>query len=122
MLVNDLIHIGSYAKAMTATMLATLVADGTFKNGWQTTISEVFPEILSLIHEEYTGVSLWELLDHTSGIAGNAQDWWIYQDMDIIERRYAILNENLMDAPAGIRGEYKYRIWHTWLQERWRKD
>lgn len=134
-LVNDLIHLGSCTKAMTATMLATLVADGTFKNGWQTTIAEVFPEILSLIHEEYTGVSLWELLDHTSGIAGNAQDWWVYQDMDIIERRYAILNENLMDAPAGIRGEYSYsnlaymvagamaerltgKSWETLMQER----
>ena len=106
--VNDLIHIGSCTKAMTATMLATLVADGTFQNGWQTTIAEVFPEIVSSIHGEYADVSLWELLDHTSGIAGNAQNWWVHRDMDIVERRYTILSENLIEAPAGVRGEYLY--------------
>ena len=41
-MINDQVHIGSNTKAMTSTMLATLVEDGTFINGWETTISEVF--------------------------------------------------------------------------------
>ena len=41
--VNDLLRTNSNTKAMTSTMLATLVADGTFIRGWRTTIADVFP-------------------------------------------------------------------------------
>ena len=44
--VDDLIHIGSNGKAMTATMLAVLVEDGIFPDGWETTIAGVFPNWL----------------------------------------------------------------------------
>ena len=44
--VNDLVHIGSNTKAMTATMLAVLVENGIFPHDWETTIADVFPELL----------------------------------------------------------------------------
>ena len=106
--INDLVHLGSCTKAMTSTMLATLVADGTFPNGWQTTIAQVFPEIVPTIHEDYASVTLWQLVTHRSGIAANAQDWWVHQDLEIVNRRYTILTENLANAPAGPVSEFLY--------------
>ena len=56
--VNDLIHVGSNTKAMTATMLAVLVEDNVFPHGWETTIADVFPELLDQIHSDYHAVDL----------------------------------------------------------------
>ena len=65
---DDLVRINSNTKAMTATMLATMVEDGTFPNGWQTTIAEVFPELVGEIHQDYNSVDLFSLIRMTSGV------------------------------------------------------
>ena len=107
--VNDLVHIGSNTKAMTATMLAVLVEDGVFPHDWETTIADVFPELLDEIHSDYRAVDLFQLVRMTGGIRPNATNWWAYQDQpDIVERRYAILRDNLMEPPAGPMGEFLY--------------
>src|ERR1700727_2617142 len=43
--VNDQFHLGSDTKAMTATLLATLVEEG--KLSWTTTLEQAFPELVS---------------------------------------------------------------------------
>ena len=107
--VNDLVHIGSNTKAMTATMLAVLVEHGVFLHDWETTIADVFPELLEEIHPDYRAVDLFQLVRMTGGIRPNATNWWAYQDQpDIVERRYAILRDNLMEPPAGPMGEFLY--------------
>ena len=106
--INDQVHIGSSTKAMTSTMLATLVEDGTFVNGWDTTISEVFPELVSEIHPGYHHVTLWQLVSHTGGIAPNARNWWAHTGLEITERRYTIMKETLTNPPAGPIGEFEY--------------
>ena len=107
--VNNLVHIGSNTKAMTATMLAVLVEDGVFLHDWETTIADVFPELLEEIHSDYRAVDLFQLVRMTGGIRPNATNWWAYQDQpDIVERRYAILRDNLMEPPAGPMGEFLY--------------
>ena len=107
--VNDLVHIGSNTKAMTSTMLAVLVEDGVFSHDWETTIADVFPELLEEIHADYHDVDLFQLVRMTGGIKSNAADWSAHQDEpDIIERRYAILRDNLAEAPAGPAGEFLY--------------
>ena len=107
--VHDLIHIGSNTKAMTSTMLAVLVEDGVFPYGWETTIADVFPELVGEIHPDYHDVDLFQLVRMTGGLPINAKDWRVHQDEpDIIERRYAILRDNLMEPPAGPVGEYLY--------------
>ena len=109
LMTNDLIHIGSNTKAMTSTMLATLVADGTFASGWSTTLADVFPELLGEIHDDYHSVDLSQLVRMKGGIARNAADWWAHRDnLDIIERRYTLLRENLRSPPAGPVGEFLY--------------
>ena len=56
---TDAIHIGSNAKAMTSTMLATLDADAVFATELVITLGDVFPELGDEIHEDYDTVALW---------------------------------------------------------------
>jgi CubicO group peptidase (beta-lactamase class C family) len=63
--VNDQFHLGSDTKAMTATMLATLVEEG--KLSWTTTIGQVFPELASKMNPGYRQVTLEQLLAHRAG-------------------------------------------------------
>ena len=107
--VNDLVHLGSLTKSMTSTMLATLVEDGTLPHGWNTTIADVFPELLAEIHEDYHSVELSQLVRMRGGIARDAEDWWsYYYHTDVRPRRYAIVRDNLMRSPAGSVGEFLY--------------
>ena len=134
--IDDLVHIGSDTKAMTSTMLATLVKDGTFTNGWNTTIAEVFPELVGSIHQDYHSVRLSQLVRMRGGIASNAADWRVYSNnSDVVGRRYGILTDNLASAPAGAVGDHLYsnlsymvagamaerltgKSWETLMQER----
>ena len=113
--INDQVHIGSNTKAMTSTMLATLIEDGTFANGWETTISEVFPELVGEIHSGYYRVTLWQLVSHTSGIAHDTQSWLAHAGLEIKERRYTIIKESLANPPAGPIGEYLYSNIGYWV-------
>ena len=106
--INDQVHIGSNTKAMTSTMLATLVEDGTFINGWETTIAEVFPELRDEIHPDYHRVTLWQLVSHTSGVAPSGSNLWAHVELEIKARRYTIIKENLANPPVGSVGESLY--------------
>ena len=61
---DDLWHIGSLTKAMTATLAARLVERGVL--GWGTTVGGVFPDFVGVIRDEYEDVRLDELMYHTS--------------------------------------------------------
>ena len=107
--VNDLVHIGSNTKAMTATMLATLVADGTFPKGWETIIGDVFPKLAKTIHKEYRSVTLSEMVRLEGGIAYMPKNQWAYANQENIrKRRYAIVRDSLKAAPAGPKGRHLY--------------
>jgi len=60
-------HLGSLAKAMTATLVATLVEQG--KLSWGSTFPDVFPEWKESIHPAYRGVCLDDLFRHRAGLA-----------------------------------------------------
>ena len=109
--VRDLVRINSNTKAMTATMLAHLVEDGTFPNGWQTTIGTVFPELLDTIHQDHHSVTLFELLSMQSGIERGSTkppDYVYLSIPSIADRRYAIIKDRLQEPSAGARGEFLY--------------
>jgi len=103
---NDIIHLGSCTKAMTATMIATLVADGTLS--WDTTLIDVFPELKHAIHPKYHQITLWQLLTHHAGLPENANQWSAYPKMEIKQRRIAILRDSLKEAPTSPLGEFHY--------------
>lgn len=63
--IDDEFHLGSDTKSMTATMLATLVEQG--KLSWNTTIEQVFPDLVSKMNPAYRKVTLEQLLAHRAG-------------------------------------------------------
>ncbi len=94
---NDVVHLGSCTKAMTSTMLATLVAEG--KLSWDTKLIEAIPELKNRIHTDYHKITLWQLLTHRAGIPKNPTDEGAFSSKEIKKRRLAILEDNLK-SPA----------------------
>ncbi|MBD3180215.1 MAG: serine hydrolase [Candidatus Latescibacteria bacterium] len=64
--VTDLWHIGSCTKAMTATLAARAVKDGSLR--WNSTLAELFPEISGRLGPVKGGITLEQLLSHRSGL------------------------------------------------------
>ncbi len=62
----DRFHIGSDTKAMTATLVATLVEEGRLR--WNSTLAEVFPDLAPGMRPEYRGVTIAMLMQHRSGL------------------------------------------------------
>ena len=94
---NDVVHLGSCGKAMTATMLATLVAEG--KLSWDMKLIESIPELKNRIHTDYHKITLWQLLTHRAGLPKNPSDEGAFSSKEIKARRLAILEDNLK-SPA----------------------
>jgi CubicO group peptidase (beta-lactamase class C family) len=63
---DDVFHLGSNGKAMTATLAAILVERGVIK--WTTTLEEAFPEFRRSMNVAYRKVTLEDLLNHRSGL------------------------------------------------------
>ena len=66
--VDDQFHLGSCTKALTATLIATLVDDE--KLTWDTTVADVFPELSPGMHEGFRSVTMRHLLSHRAGLPG----------------------------------------------------
>jgi CubicO group peptidase (beta-lactamase class C family) len=66
---QDKWHLGSLTKSMTSTLAAILVKQGVIS--WSTTIADVYPELLGVMHSQYENVRLDQLLTHTSGMRPN---------------------------------------------------
>src|ERR1039458_7169263 len=65
---NDIFHIGSCTKSMTATLTAMLIEDGKLR--WDTTIADVFPELKGKMDKQYEAVTVEQLLTHRGGVPG----------------------------------------------------
>jgi CubicO group peptidase (beta-lactamase class C family) len=63
---NDLWHICSCSKAMTATLAAKLIEEG--KLQWHTTLAEVFPKVAERLDPDKRDITLEQLLSHRSGL------------------------------------------------------
>ena len=107
--VNDRFHIGSDTKAMTALLAAMLVESGKLR--WDSTVAEVFPELGASMDSEVKGVTLAQLLSHTSGIPSDndAAEKLILQSYDqdqknLDELRYwaisALVKQPLQSRPG----------------------
>ena len=103
---KDLVHLGSCGKAMTSTMITTLVAEG--KMSWDMKLTEAIPELKNNIHPDLQNTTLWQLLTHRAGLPKNPIDWSAHADKNIIDRRFSILKDNIILAPAYTDGEFHY--------------
>ena len=65
---NDVFHIGSCTKSMTATLAAMLIDEGKLR--WDSTIAEVFPELKRNMAKQYESVTVEQLLTHRGGVPG----------------------------------------------------
>lgn len=65
---NDVFHIGSCTKSMTATLTAILIDEGKLR--WDTTIAEIFPELRGKMDKRYEAVTVEQLLHHRGGVPG----------------------------------------------------
>jgi CubicO group peptidase (beta-lactamase class C family) len=107
---SDLFHVGSMTKAMTATMLSTLVKEG--KLGWDMTLVRAFPSWASVMHPQYRDVTLEQLLTHTSGLPRYTTDleWASIPPFTgtPAEQRQAFARMLLTRPPIGTAGVYRY--------------
>lgn len=65
---NDLFHIGSCTKSMTATLVAMFIEEGRLR--WDSTLAEVFPDWKGKMDPQYDAVTVEQLLTHRGGIPG----------------------------------------------------
>jgi len=107
---SDLFHLGSVTKAMTATMLSTLVHDG--KLSWDMTMTQAFPSLASVMDRRYRDVTLEQLLTHTSGLPRYATDpeWESIPPFTgtPAQQRQAFARMLLTRPPIGPAGVYRY--------------
>lgn len=66
---EDRFHLGSDTKAMTSLLAAIAVEEG--KLAWTSTVGESFPELSSTMNPALAGVTLRQLLSHSSGVQGD---------------------------------------------------
>lgn len=102
----DKIHLGSCTKAMTSTMIATLVAEG--KLNWNTKLIDAIPGLKQKIHSDYHKITLWNLLTHRAGLFKNPSDWGAFENKEIKERRIALIIENMARTSSFPIGEFHY--------------
>jgi CubicO group peptidase (beta-lactamase class C family) len=108
---DDVWHVGSLTKAMTATLAPVLVERGDLS--WDTTIGAVFPELVGTMNEEYEDVRLEELLYHTAALPVDvlrAPSWASLRadTAAMTVQRYRFAVELLGMSSEGERGEFQY--------------
>jgi CubicO group peptidase (beta-lactamase class C family) len=89
---NDLWHLGSDCKAMTATLVAKLVEKGSLK--WDTTVAEVFPDLAESLDPAARQITVSQLLSHRSGLKPNPS-LLKYRGADGTAERLRVLKEEL---------------------------
>ncbi|NQZ88306.1 MAG: beta-lactamase family protein [Colwellia sp.] len=108
--INDRLHIGSLTKSMTATVAARLVEQGVIS--FQSTVSEIFPELIGAIKPIYEQVTLAELLSSTSGLRrdlpGTWGKEWKNRAEPLIELRQEWTRKMFNTSPATDRGKHLY--------------
>jgi CubicO group peptidase (beta-lactamase class C family) len=104
---DDLVHLGSCTKAMTATMIGTLVDEGKLR--WDSTVLEVFPEWEGKVHPGYASVGLAQLLAHRGGLPHDVAWWEGGYSLPVVEQRRALLLRALQASPKDKPGStYAY--------------
>lgn len=95
--VTDQVHIGSDTKAMTATMIGSLIDEG--KLSWDTTIATVFPDRAKKFDPGFRSVTLWQLLTHRAGLPANGPWWMLGSKRSTTDQRRVLMAGMLQNAP-----------------------
>ena len=103
---NDVFHLGSITKSMTATLAAMFIEEGKLR--WDTTIAEVFPELKGRMNRYYETVTVEQLLHHRGGVPTDppAAAWtraWKQAGTPVDQRR-EFVTDVLESPPASTTG------------------
>lgn len=107
--IDDQFHLGSNSKAITATLLATLVEEG--KLSWNWTLEQIFPELVKEMNPAYRHVTVEQMLAHRAGFSGGAwPEGKTRFDLYALpgpprEQRWAFLKMILRDPPVNEPGK-----------------
>jgi CubicO group peptidase (beta-lactamase class C family) len=104
---DDVWHLGSCTKAMTATLIALLVEKGQL--GWETTLADVFPELTATMHKQYGRVTVRQLLAHRGGLPQEQPAGVSVKELRELpgsprEQRKAFVQMRLADPPLSVPG------------------
>lgn len=106
--INDLWHLGSCTKSMTATLCAILVEKGILK--WELTLEDVFPDVAKKMHKDFKKVTLSQLLTNRGGFPGDLLNWkdlwddlWHFKGSPKEARRY-LLERIVVKKPETVPG------------------
>ena len=109
---NDRFGVGSNTKAMTATLAGILVDRGVLR--WESTLSQLFPELRTSMRPEYLNVTIEQLLQNRGGIIADedASDSLAEKvagySGPASQSRLALLPEILKEPAPGAVGEFRY--------------
>lgn len=98
---NDLWHLGSNTKAMTATLVAQLIEQDQLR--WDTTIADVFSDSSFKIHPDLRGVTVLHLVSHRSGLPANL-NLTDYLGDDASRERLRAVRQELAKPPQNAPG------------------
>lgn len=105
--VNDLWHLGSDTKAMTASMMGRLVEQGALR--WDSALAEIFPELTPVMQPELKDVTVIQLLAHRSGLEENYNWHKLSQHGTLPQQRYAAVQKAVSEKPKYTPGSgYHY--------------
>ena len=100
---KDLWHLGSCGKAITATMIARLVEAGTLR--FDQALGQTFPEYVDRMSEQFAGITLAQLLSHSSGLPANIQLANYVGERNVVNARRRALLEALQTPLVTPPGE-----------------
>ncbi len=110
---DDRMHIGSCTKAVTATMIATLVEEGVM--WWDMPMEKAFPDLAPDMNEAFRTATLAQFLEHSAGLpaftSGSAPEFEMLKGLEGSprEQRLEFTRKLLSQAPQyppGTRSEY----------------
>ncbi len=108
--IGDRFHLGSNTKAMTSLLAAMLVEEGAL--AWTSTVGERFPELATAFAPDVAGITLEQLLSHTSGIPGDSEqhgkllaESFAQDALNLDELRYWVAGRLVAQKLTGKPGE-----------------
>ena len=106
---NSVWHIGSDAKAMTATLMAILIEKKLLR--WETPLSEIFPKLADDFHPNARKTTITQLLSHTAGLPANPEG-----SSRMLSRREVTIRG------ASPKTKRRIFVFKLWLYHRWCGD
>lgn len=106
---DDLWHLGSLSKAITASLVGVLVDQSIIS--WDTTPLDVWPELDASIHPQFRDITIRQLLTHTTGLERINAVSSRYGDLavgTVVEKRREFSAELLASTPIAPTGEVNY--------------